>query len=155
MIPWRVLGILLGANVLSILPLPPQISDLRPAWVLLSLLFLQTHAPRYFRVGLILFLGFGLDALLATPMGEHAFALLITTWLLAGRASRFMFFSIMQQMFMIGLACGCYQLILFIVDASFGHMSAVSTIFGVAVTSMIIWWPLPMLFGMKGVSDVR
>lgn len=155
MLPWRILGIILGANVLSILPLPPQISDLRPAWILLSLIFLQTYLPRYFRVWLILFLGLCLDALLATPMGEHSFALLITTWLLAGRASRFMFFSIMQQMLIIGLACGTYQLIIFIVDASFGHMSSVSTIFGVAMTSMIIWWPLPILFGMQGVRDVR
>lgn len=155
MLPWRILGSMLIANVLSILPLPELLSDMRPAWVLLSILFLQTYLPRYFSVWLILFLGLCLDALLATSMGEHAFALLITSWLLVGRASRFKFFSTMQQMLLIALASGCYQLILFIVDASFGHMTAISTIFGVSMTSMLVWWPLTILFGMKGATDVR
>ena len=155
MLSWRILGIIFCANILTILPLPVPISDMRPAWVLLSLLFLQTYLPRYFNIGFIFVVGLCLDALLATPMGEHAFALLITTWLLVGSAPRFMFFSIMQQMLMVGLACGCYKTILFILDAAFGHKTAIAPIFGVVLTSMVVWWPLTILFGRKGVTDVR
>ncbi len=154
MLPGRILGIILGANILTILPLPSQLNAIRPAWVLLCLLYLQTYVPAYFHVLLVLLLGLCLDALLSTPMGEHAFALLVTTWLIVGRTRRFMFFSIMQQMLVIGLACGCYQLILLIVDAAFGHMSSAATIVGVAVTSMMFWGPLPILL-RKGVNDVR
>lgn len=151
----RIFGMLVIANILTILPLPVQVSCMRPAWVLLCLLYLQTHVPKYFHVLLVLLLGLGLDALLSTPMGEHAFALLVTTWFMVGRIRRFVFFSIMQQMLIIGLACGCYQLILFIVDAAFGHMTAVSTIFGVALTSMIFWVPLPTLLRVQGANNVR
>ena len=35
MLPGRIFGVLLGANILTILPLPAQISGIRPAWVLL------------------------------------------------------------------------------------------------------------------------
>lgn len=154
MLPGRILGMILGASVLTILPLPPQMNAIRPAWVLLCVLYLQTYVPAYFHVLLVLFLGLCLDALLSTPMGEHAFALVVITWFMVGRTHRFMFFSIMQQMLVIGLACGCYQLILFIVDASFGHISSIATIAGVAVTSMIFWGPLPILL-RKGVNDVR
>ncbi len=143
MLPGRILGVLLGANILTILPLPAQISGIRPAWVLLCLLYLQTYLPKYFNVWIVLFLGLCLDALLSTPMGEHAFALLVTTWLMVGKTHRFMFFSIVQQMLVVGLASGCYQLILFIVDASFGHMTAVSIVLGVALSSMIFWGLLP------------
>lgn len=155
MLPGRIFGVLLGANILTVLPLPAQISGIRPAWVLLCLLYLQMYLPKYFHVWVVLCLGLGLDALLSTPMGEHAFALLVTTWLMVGKTHRFMFFSIMQQMLIIGLACGCYQLILFIVDGSFGHMTAVSTVLGVALSGMIFWGLLPMLLRIQGVKDVR
>ena len=155
MVLGRIFGLVLGANFLTILPLPAQISGIRPAWVLLCLLYLQMYLPKYFHVLVVLLLGLCLDALLSTPMGEHAFALLVTTWLMDGRTRRFMFFSIMQQMLVVGLACGCYQLILFIVDASFGHMTEVSTVWGVAISSMIFWGPLPVLLRMEGVNNVR
>lgn len=156
MLRGRIIGMIVGANILSILPLPTQLNAIRPAWVLLCLLYLQTYLPAYFHVLMALFLGLCLDALLSTPMGEHAFALIVTTWFMVGRTRRFMFFSIMQQMLVIGLACGCYQLILCIVDASFGHISSIVTVFSVAATSMLCWVPLPMLLRQgKGVNDVR
>lgn len=155
MLPGRIFGALLGANILTILPLPTQMGGIRPAWVLLCLLYLQMYVPKYFHVLIVLFLGLCLDALLSTPMGEHAFALLVTTWLMVGKAHRFMFFSIMQQMLIVGLASGCYQLILFIVDASFGHMTNLSTIMGVALSSMIVWGLLPILLRTQGVKNVR
>lgn len=139
MISGRILFALVMANVLSILPLPLFVSAIRPAWVLLLLLYLQSYLPGSFHALLAFFLGLCLDALLSTPMGEHAFALVITTWLMANRTQRFMFFSIMQQMLVIGLAVFCYQLILLIADASFGHISSMYTAFGAAVSSMIFW----------------
>ena len=151
----RLLAMLTGANVLTILPLPPSISSIRPAWVLICLLYVQTYLPKYFHVLLVLFLGLCLDALLSTPMGEHAFALLVTTWLMVGKTHRFAFFSIAQQMLGVGLACGCYQTILFIIDASFGHTTALYTIIGVAFSSMMFWVILPILLGMQGVKNVR
>lgn len=155
MVVGRIFGLVLGANVLTILPMPEQLSGIRPAWVLLCLLYLQMYLPKYFHVFLVLLLGLGLDALLSTPMGEHAFALLVTTWLMDGLKRRFMFFSIMQQMLVVGLACGCYQLILFIVDASFGHIADMSTVWGVAISSMFFWGPLPVLLSIEGVNNVR
>ncbi len=139
MVPGRILGLILGANVLTILPLPAQLSVIRPAWVLLCVLCLQTYMPRYFHVLFVLFLGLCLDALLSTPMGEHAFALIVTTWCMAGRTQRFMFFSVMQQMLVVGLACCCYQGILLIADASFGHMSSLFAGLGVTLSSMLCW----------------
>lgn len=154
MLSGRIVAMIFGANVLSIVPLPPSLNLIRPAWVLLCVLYLQTYMPAYFHVLMVLVLGLCLDALLSTPMGEHAFALLVTTWLMVGRTRRFRLFSIVQQMLIIGLACGCYQLILFIVDASFGHTSSVASIAGVVITSMLLWGPLPLLLH-KGVNDVR
>lgn len=139
MIPGRIFCLILGADVLSIIPLPAYLSAMRPAWVLLLVLYLQAYFPSYFHVLGVMLLGFCLDALLSTPMGEHAFALIITTWLMVGRTRRFPFFSIMEQMLLIGLAACGYQLILYIVDASFGHNSSLYQVFGVTLTSMLCW----------------
>ncbi len=146
---WRIFTLLFGANILTILPLPYQIGSMRPAWVLLCLLYLQTYIPQYFYIVMGLFLGLCLDALLSTPMGEHAFALLVSTWLMVGRTHRFKFFSMIQQMLAIGLACGCYQLILLIVDASFGHRTALITVVEVAVSSMILWGLFPIILNSE------
>ncbi|MCR9192706.1 MAG: rod shape-determining protein MreD [Gammaproteobacteria bacterium] len=153
MIPGRIVGAFLAMFVLSILPLPPVINASRPAWLLLLFLYLQTYMPRYFHVLSVLFFGLCLDVLLATTMGEHAFALVMTTWLMVGRTQRFMFFSIIHQTLVVGLACGCYALILFVADASFGHVSSLLPVLGVAVTSMLCWPLLVRL--LQGVQDVR
>jgi rod shape-determining protein MreD len=151
----RLFGMILAANILTVLPLPTLLNNIRPAWVLLCLLYIQTYIPKYFHVLLVLILGLGLDALLSTPMGEHAFALLVVTWFMVGKIDRFVFFSIMQQMSVIAVACICYQLILYIVDATFGHMTSIFTIFGVAMTTMIFWAPMPLLLQIQGANHVR
>ncbi|HVT63102.1 MAG TPA: rod shape-determining protein MreD [Legionellaceae bacterium] len=139
MIQGRLLLAILVANILSILPLPPSVSGMRPSWILLLLLYLQSYVPHSFHVLGVLFLGLCLDALLSTPMGEHAFALIITTWLMIHRTQRFMFFSVIQQMLVIGLAALCYHSILYIADASFGHIRPWYTVIGAAVVTMIFW----------------
>lgn len=127
------------AFVLTILPLPEMVMGFRPPWILLFVLYVQFFLPSYFNVTLLLFLGLCIDVLLSTVIGEHAFALLLTTWLAAGKARRFSFFSLIQQMMLIAIFCLVYQLIIFFIDAFLGYHNGVWTLTGAVVLSMFFW----------------
>jgi rod shape-determining protein MreD len=145
-VPWRLVCAVMLAVVLSILPLPPYLQLIRPAWVLLLILYIQAYLPDYFHALGVLFLGLCLDVLLVTPMGEHAFALIIITWLMMSIMKRCVFYATIQQMLIVGLGCWGYQFILYIADGSLGYPSSLVPVSGVAVTSMLCW---PLLLKIK------
>lgn len=127
------------AFVLSIIPLPEMMVGFRPPWILIVTLYIQFYLPSYFNVILLLFLGLCLDVLLSTVIGEHAFALLLTTWLATGKARRFNFFSMGQQMMLIAVFCLLYQLIIILVDAFLGYNVWPWMVVGTGLFSMLFW----------------
>lgn len=142
----RLMCLLALALAFCIVPLPNWISGFRPDWVLLLVLYVQFFLPDSFRIVFVFVLGLLLDVLLVTPIGEHSFALLLTTLLMIGKARRVHFFSIAQQMMVIALLCLFYQLILFVIDNSFGFHTTAS-LFPTAIllagttVSCLLFWP--------------
>ncbi len=127
------------AFVLTILPLPAIIAGFRPQWVLLIVLYIQFFLPHYFRVTWLFLLGLCLDVLLSTVIGEHAFALLLTSWFAAGKTRRFAFFSTLQQMILIIVFCFIYQFVIYLIDASQGYNNGILCVAGTAFISMLFW----------------
>lgn len=127
------------AFVLTILPLPEMVMGFRPPWILLFVLYIQFFLPNYFNVTLLLFLGLCIDVLLSTVIGEHAFALLLTTWFAAGKARRFNFFSLLQQMMLVAVFCLIYQLTIFLIDAFLGYHNGLWTLTGAIALGMFFW----------------
>lgn len=134
----RVFFVLFMVLVLSIIPLPDILTEFRPAWLLLFVLYLQFFLPNYFNIPLLFVLGFSLDVLLSTVIGEHVFALLFITWLASRKERRFRFFSIAEQLFFITIFSILYELIIFMIHAFLGTntnglqfmVTALVTIFG-------------------------
>ena len=135
----RLMFALLVAFVLTILPLPVMMMGFRPPWILILVLYVQFFLPNYFNITLLLFLGLCLDVLLSTVIGEHAFALILTTWFASGKARRFNFFSMVQQMMVVALCCLVYQLIIFLIDAFLGYNTGLWMVIGTALLSMFFW----------------
>ncbi len=135
----RLLLTVLMAFVLTILPLPDMLSGFRPQWILLIVLYIQFFLPNYFSVTFIFFLGLCLDVLLSTILGEHAFALLLTSWFAVGRTRRFIFFSTLQQMALIAIFGLIYQGVLYLMDASLGHSAGITVVPQRALLSMLLW----------------
>ena len=131
--------IFLVACMLTVFPLPSVLLSFRPPWVLIVILYIQFYCPEYFNMMIILFLGICLDVLLSTVLGEHAFALIITTWIASGKARRFYFFSMVQQMLLIGLFCVIYQLIIYVIDSFLGYQHLSIMVVGSAFVGMLFW----------------
>ncbi|CEK10292.1 rod shape-determining protein MreD [Legionella hackeliae] len=124
---------------LTILPLPELLTGLRPPWVLMLVLYLQFFLPGYFNVVILLIIGLILDVLLATVLGEHAFALSVVTWIASNKERRFNFFSMGQQMALIGFFCLLYQMLIMMMELVLGYHISFLMCVGSAAISMILW----------------
>ena len=127
------------AFILMILPLPHLIMGFRPPVILLLVLYIQYFLPQYFNTTALLLIGLCMDVLLSTVIGEHAFALLLTTWIASGKARRFAFFSMGQQIMLISILCFIYQLSIFLIDAFLGYHNGTCGMAGAALLSMLAW----------------
>ena len=135
------------ALILTILPLPYGLSGFRPPWVLLLILYVQFFLPNYASLTATVALGLCLDVLLSTILGEHIFALVLTTWLASTRARRFHIFALPQQMILITLLCFVYQLVLYAVDFYQEFNSTLLMVLGTTLLSLMIWPWLSILLG--------
>ena len=72
---WFIVGTILIAFMLEILPLPGFIIWFRPAWTLLVLIYWAMALPEVVGVGYAFMVGIFLDVLTGTLLGEHAFAM--------------------------------------------------------------------------------
>jgi len=129
----------IAALILSILPLPEFILPFRPPWVLLLVLYIEYFLPGNFKLTALIIVGLILDVLLSTVIGEHSFALLLVTWIALSKSRRFQFFSMMQQIFLIGFFCLLYQMVIFSIDALLGYSYSFLTPFASALLSMFFW----------------
>lgn len=125
--------------LLSIIPLPELISEFRPPWVLLLVLYIEYFLPGNFKLISLLLVGLLLDVLLATVIGEHSFALILVTWLALTKARRFQFFSMMQQIFLIGFFCFLYQSVIIFIAALLGFNYSLLTPLASTGVSMFLW----------------
>lgn len=136
---FRLLLALLVMFVMTILPMPDLITGFRPPWVLLFVLYIQLVMPKYFNLGALLVIGLFLDVLSTAPLGEHAFALVLTTWIVTNKTRRFAFFNLGQQMAYVIFYCLIYQLAILFIDAFLGyHYNLFSAVTG-AFIGMILW----------------
>lgn len=131
---------------LSILPMPELTMDFRPPWVLLFVLYIEYFLPGNFNQTALLFVGLLLDVLLATVIGEHSFALVLVTWIASNKSRRFQFFSMIQQIFLIGFFCFLYQAIIVLIAVLLGFNYSLFMPITSAVVSMF-FWPLIRLLG--------
>lgn len=127
------------ALLLTILPIPEMLSAFRPPWVLLLVLYIEYYLPGNFKLTALLLVGLLLDVLLSTVIGEHSFALLLVTWIASTKSRRFQFFSMTQQIVLIGFFCLLYQSIISFVDALLGFHYSVLFPVATAILSMFFW----------------
>lgn len=135
----RLLLLFVAALILSILPLPEMMYAFRPPWVLLLVLYIEYFLPGSFKISSLLLVGLILDTLLSTVLGEHSFALLLVTWIASSKTRRFQFFSMMQQICLIGFFCLLYQTIISFTDALLGYNYSIISPVASSLIGMFFW----------------
>jgi rod shape-determining protein MreD len=119
----------LVALILTVLPLPPWLDVLRPAFLVLMVLFWSVNSPRTGGVALGFFAGLALDVFQGPVLGEHALALAFVTYMAMREHQRVRSKPEIQQAMFVLLALALYELVLFMIDGWTGH----------PVTSLLRW----------------
>lgn len=139
---------ILIALILTLLPMPEWAVWLRPAWVLMILVYWTMMAPEYVNVGAAWMLGILLDVLEGTLLGEHALALNVVIYLVARMHTRLRMFPLLQQGISIFFLVWLYQFILFCIQGFLGTLPNNWLYWSSSLTSMLLWpWVYSIMRG--------
>lgn len=137
---------LVTALFLTLLPMPEWAIWLRPAWVLMMLIYWAITTPEQVNVGIAWICGIFLDMLEGTILGEHALAFVVIIYLVTRMYTRLRMFPILQQSFSIFLLVLLYQCIIFCIQGFIGSLPNSWLFWSSSVTSMLLWpWLLSFL----------
>lgn len=130
---------LLLACILAMLPLPDNLIWLKPAWLLMVLVYWTVMLPRFAGLGLAWLMGLLLDVLSGTLLGEHALALTVSLFPIMRMRTRFRFFPLVQQGLLLLGVVFLYQLILFCIQGFLGQPPVGMTYWLPCFTSALLW----------------
>jgi rod shape-determining protein MreD len=138
------------AVILALLPMPDWTMWLRPAWVLLVLIYWTMMTPSLVSVGVAWSMGLIMDLLNGTVFGEHALAYTIVIYLVNRLHMRLRMYPLLQQGFSIFIFVLLYQFILYCIQGFLGELPITHLYWLSSVTSMLLW---PWLYVLM--RDVR
>jgi rod shape-determining protein MreD len=147
--PWSLmLFTLLLAIFLMLLPLPAWAVWLRPAWVLMVLIYWAMMLPHQINVGAAFMVGILVDVLNGTLFGEHAFAMTIAIYCITIRHRQIRMSPILQQSLWVFFIVLFYQLLLYWIQGLIGSQPKTLLYWTPALTTMLVWpWMLNMMRG--------
>ena len=129
------------ALILTVLPLPPWLDVLRPAFLVLTVLYWSVNAPRTGGIAFGFFAGLMLDVFQGPVLGEHALALSIVTYIAVREHQRIRSKPAIQQAMFVFVALVFYELVLFMVDGWTGHPVTSPLRWVHTFTGALIWPP--------------
>lgn len=127
------------AFILTLLPMPDWTVWLRPAWVLMVLIYWNMMLPHRVGVGAAWLVGIMLDGLSGTLLGEHALALVMVSYIVTRMNSRLRMFPLLQQGLSIFLLVLLYQFIIYCIQGFIGDPPRGWLYWSSPVVSMLLW----------------
>ena len=130
---------LLGALILSALPLPDSVAAFRPDWAAIVLIYWSLIAPRRYGLLTALWMGLALDTLSGALLGQHALALLIVVYLSQRFYLRIRVFPMSQLAVTVVLLLSVYQFTLFWIDGVAGRTVPLIERWGPVVSGAVVF----------------
>ena len=134
---------LMIALVLALLPMPDWTIWLRPAWVLLVLIYWAMTVPSRVSGGVAWIMGILVDLLNGTLLGEHALAYTVVIYFVSRMQIRLHMYPLLQQGLSVFLFVLIYQFIMYCIQGFIGELPSSHLYWLSSVTSMLLW---PWLF---------
>jgi rod shape-determining protein MreD len=131
----------LVALILTVLPLPHWLDVVRPAFLVLTVLYWSVNAPRTGGIALGFFAGLMLDVFQGPVLGEHALALVLVTYIAVREHQRIRSKPAIQQALIVFAALIIYEVVLFMIDGWTGHPVTSPLRWVHALTGALIWPP--------------
>ena len=137
----RLLLSVVVALILTVLPLPPWLDVLRPAFLVLTVLFWSVNAPRTGGLALGFFAGLMLDVFQGPVLGQHALALSLVTYIAVREHQRIRSKPAIQQALIVFAALIVYEIVLFMIDGWTGRPVTSPLRWVHTLTGALIWPP--------------
>jgi rod shape-determining protein MreD len=138
-----VLITLIIALVLALLPMPGWTVWVRPAWVLMVLIYWSMVRPYQVGVGVAWVMGLVVDLLNGTLLGEHALAYTVVIYLVSRMSIRLRMYPMLQQGLSVLFFVLLYQFILYCIQGFIGQLPVSHLYWLSSITSLLLW---PWLF---------
>jgi rod shape-determining protein MreD len=135
------------ALLLSILPLPAWLQVIRPAFLVLAVLYWSTMAPFVAGMALGFLGGLALDVFQGSLLGEHALALSFLTYLALRLNLLMRAKPIFEQSLYVLLALVGYESLLWVIDGWTGRSLSSPLRWVHTLTGALIW---PLVVGVLG-----
>ena len=143
---WLIPASLFIALTISVIPLPTWLSDFRPDWVVMTILWWNLHYPKQFNVGSSWVAGILMDAVNSTVLGQYALATTLSSYLGIRINPQFQLFSLLQKTLSILLLLAIYRMLLFWIFSVSGETVETSSHWKPLLTDALIWPWLSALF---------
>jgi len=129
----------LVALILTVLPLPRWLDVLRPAFLVLTVLYWSVNSPRTGGIAFGFFAGLVLDVFQGPVLGEHALALALVTYIAVREHQRIRSKPVFQQALIVFAALVFYEFLLWALDGWTGHPITSPLRWVHTVTGALIW----------------
>jgi rod shape-determining protein MreD len=143
----RLLLTALVALILTVLPLPPLLDVVRPAFLVLTVLYWSVNAPRTGGLAIGFFAGLALDVFQGPVLGEHALALSLVTYIAVREHQRIRSKPVIQQALIVFAALVVYEVVLFMIDGWTGRPVTSPLRWVHTLTGALIWPPAAAILG--------
>ncbi|OGT55528.1 MAG: rod shape-determining protein MreD [Gammaproteobacteria bacterium RIFCSPHIGHO2_12_FULL_43_28] len=130
---------LIIALILTLLPMPHWTIWLRPAWVLMVLIFWSMTTPYRVGVGTAWIMGLLVDLLSGTVLGEHALAFSLIVYFVNKMHIRLKMAPFLQQGLSVLLFMLCYQFVIFCIQGFIGQLPDTKLYWMSTLTSTLLW----------------
>ena len=137
----RLILSVLVALIFTVLPLPPWLDVVRPAFLVLTVIYWSVNAPRAGGLAIGFFAGLLLDVFQGPVLGEHALALSLITYIAVREHQRIRSKPAIQQALIVFAALILYEVVLFMIDGWTGHPVTSPLRWVHTVTGALIWPP--------------
>jgi rod shape-determining protein MreD len=129
------------ALILTVLPLPEWLAIVRPAFLVLTVLYWSIAAPRAGGLTLGFASGLTLDVFRGAVLGQHALALTTITYVVVREHQRIRSKPAFQQSLIVLAVLAVYEFIVFAIDGWSGHQVG-NPLRWVHVATGALVWPL-------------
>ena len=129
----------LVALILTVLPLPRSLDVIRPAFLVLTVLYWSVNSPRTGGIAFGFFAGLVLDVFQGPVLGEHALALALVTYIAVREHQRIRSKPVFQQALIVFAALIFYEFLLWALDGWTGHPITSPLRWVHTVTGALIW----------------
>ena len=132
----------LVALILTVVPLPPWLDVVRPAFLVLTVIYWSVNAPRAGGLAIGFFAGLLLDVFQGPVLGEHALALSLITYIAVREHQRIRSKPAIQQALIVFAALILYEVVLFMIDGWTGNPVTSPLRWVHTVTGALLWPPV-------------